>query len=199
ALLDHLGGCFHDRGAAVHDRFRTAGAAAGEQLVAVALQQADALERNAELFAQHLRERCGVTLAVIPRARDDGDGAGGFETDAAHLLARWRRDFEKAADTEPAHLSALAALAFAAREALDVGDLECVLEHARKVAAVIVASRCRLDRKFARLDLVAPAQGEAVDPHLGGRRVDQSLHLVGALGPAGAAVGRELRGGWKYG
>ena len=86
ALLDHLGGGFHDRGAAVHDRFRAAGAAAGEQLVAVALQQADALERNAELLAQHLRERRGVALAVIERAGDDGDGAVGLEADAAHLL-----------------------------------------------------------------------------------------------------------------
>src|SRR5262252_6279654 len=137
--------------------------------MAVALQEADALERNAELLAQHLRERRGVTLAIVQGTGDDGDGAVGFETDAAHLLARRRCDLEKAADAKSAHLSALAALAFAAREALDVGDLERVLEHARKVAAVVVASRCRLDRKLARLDLVAPAQVEAIDPHLGGR------------------------------
>src|SRR5262249_57236124 len=84
---------------------------------AVVLQQADALERNAEPLAQHLRERRGVPLAIIERAGDDGDGAVGFETDAAHLLARRRRDFEKAAHAEPAHLAALAALAFAAPEA----------------------------------------------------------------------------------
>src|SRR5262249_58295157 len=92
------------------------GAAAGEQLVAVGLQQAYALERNPELLAQHLRERRGVPLAIIERAGDDGDGAVGFETDAAHLLARGRRDFKKAAHAEPAHLSALAALAFAPRQ-----------------------------------------------------------------------------------
>src|SRR5713101_873641 len=135
ALVDHLGRSFHDRGAAVHDRFRAAGAAADEQLVAVTLQEADALEWDAELFAQHLREWRGVALAVIERAGDDGDGAVGFEADAAHLL-RWRRGhFEKAADAEPAHFSALSALALSAREALGVGEFERVLEHAGKVAA----------------------------------------------------------------
>ena len=113
ALLDHLVGGFDDRGAAVHDRFRAAGAAAGEQLVAVALQQADALERDAELLGQHLRERRGVALAVVERAGDDGDGAVGLEADAAHLLRRRRGDFEEAADAEAAHLAALAALALA--------------------------------------------------------------------------------------
>ena len=53
-------------------RARAAGAAAGDQLVAVALQQADALERNAEPARQHLRERRRVALAVVERAGDDG-------------------------------------------------------------------------------------------------------------------------------
>ena len=52
------------------DRARAAGAAAEQQLVAVALQEADALERNAEPAHQHLRERRGVALAVIERAGD---------------------------------------------------------------------------------------------------------------------------------
>ena len=86
ALLDHLGGRFDDRGAAMHHRARAAGAAADDQLVAVALQQPDAVERDAELLAQHLRERRGVALAVIERAGDDGDVAVRLEADAAHLL-----------------------------------------------------------------------------------------------------------------
>ncbi len=137
ALLDHLGGRFDDGGAAVHDRLRAAGAAAGEQLVAVALQQPDALERHAELLGQHLRERRGVALAVVERAGDDRDGAVGLEADAAHLL-RWRcGDFEEAAEAETAHLAALAALALALAEALHVRELERVLEHARE------SRRCR--------------------------------------------------------
>ena len=106
ALLDHLGGGFDDRHAGVHHRARAAGAAAGEQLIAVALQEPDALERNAELLAQHLRERRGVALAVIERAGDDGDGAVGLETDAAHLLVGGRGDFEIAADADAAQLAA---------------------------------------------------------------------------------------------
>ena len=110
------------RRAAEHHRARAAGAAAGDQLVAVALQQADALERHAELLAQHLRERRGVALAVVERAGDDGHAAVGLEADAAHLLVGGRGDFEIAADAEAAQLAALLALALALVEALPVGD-----------------------------------------------------------------------------
>ena len=146
------------------------------------------------LLAQHLRERRGVALPVIERAGDDGDGAVGLEADAAHFLARRRGDFEKAADAEPAHLAALAALALAAREALDVGGLERLLEHGGEIAAVIVAAGGRLARDLARPDLVAPAQLEPIDAHLGGGGIDQPLHVVVALGPAGAAIGGDVRG-----
>src|SRR5947208_10930119 len=114
ALLVHLGSRFDDRGAAVHDRFRAAGAASRQELVAVSLQQTDALERNAEPLAEYLRERRRVTLPVIERAGDDGDAAVRFEPDASHFLARRCRHLEKASDAESAHLCALAALAFAA-------------------------------------------------------------------------------------
>ena len=71
AVLDHLVAGLDDRGAARHHRFGAAGAAAGDQLVAVALQQADPPERDAEPARQHLGERRGVALAVIERAGDD--------------------------------------------------------------------------------------------------------------------------------
>ena len=48
AVLDHLVARLRDGRAARHDRARAAGAAARDQLIAVALHQADALERNAE-------------------------------------------------------------------------------------------------------------------------------------------------------
>src|SRR5262245_40185920 len=124
ALLDHLGSRLHDRSAAVHDRFRAAGTATRQELVAVALQEANAFERNAEPVAQYLREGRRVSLPVVERAGDDRDGAVRFEADAAHFLA-WRRgDLEEASDAKPAKLPALAALAFAAREALHVRGLE---------------------------------------------------------------------------
>src|SRR5262249_42182244 len=193
-LLDHLGRGLHDRGAAVHDRFRAAGAAARQQLVAVSLQETDTVERNPELFAQHLREWRRVTLPVIERAGDDSDRAVGFEADAAHLLAGRRGDFEKVAEAQPTHLSALTASAFAAPEAFPVGGFQRPLEQARKVAAVVIASRSRLERKLARPDLVAPAQLQAIDTDLGRGGIDQPLHIVVALGPPRPAIGGDVRG-----
>ena len=90
-------------------------------MVAVALHQADFLERDAELLAQHLRERRGVAHAEIERAGEQRDAAVGLEDDAAELLRRRRGDFEEAADAEAAQLAALLALALALGEALGVG------------------------------------------------------------------------------
>jgi hypothetical protein len=56
AVLTDLFGTFDDHGAARHKRFGTAGAAAGQQLVGITLQQVDLLERNAQPRRQHLRE-----------------------------------------------------------------------------------------------------------------------------------------------
>src|SRR5262249_28993199 len=75
ALLDCLGGGLHNGGTAMHDRFRAAGAATSQEFIAIALKKADAVEWNAELFAQHLREGGCMTLPVIQGARDDSDHA----------------------------------------------------------------------------------------------------------------------------
>ena len=193
ALLDHLGGGFDDGGAAVHDRFRTAGAAGRQKLVAVALQETNALERDAEPLAQHLRERRRVSLPVIKRTGDDGDGAVGLEAQAAHFLARRRGDLEKVAHAEPAYFSTFAALAFAAREALDIGRFERVLEHTGKVAAVEGDRRAgaRLERRdighFFRRHEVTAAHICAVEVKLVGDAVEQAFHREGAFRIAGAA------------
>ena len=104
----------------MHDRFGAAGSAAGKELIAVALQEPDALEWNAELFREHLSERRGVTLPVIERAGDDCDTAIRLEANAAHFFARRCRDFEKAADPEPAQSSAFATFSHAARKTFDI-------------------------------------------------------------------------------
>src|SRR3974390_841448 len=109
ALRDHLVGSLHDGGAAEHRRARTAGAAAGDQAIAVALHQADAVERNAELVDQQLREGRGMTLSVIERARDDCDGAVVLKTDAAHLGRAGGGRLDITADAEAAHFSGAAA------------------------------------------------------------------------------------------
>ena len=46
--------------------------------------------------------------------------------------------------------------------------------------------------ELARLDLIAPAQLDAVDAHLAGCDVNQPLHVVIALRPAGAAISGHL-------
>ena len=71
ALLDADRACLDDGGAAGHHALGPAGAAAGNQLVAVALQQPHAVEWHAEPVAQHLREGRGMALAVVQRAGND--------------------------------------------------------------------------------------------------------------------------------
>src|SRR6516165_5031348 len=121
ALLDDPGDGRDHRHAARRGRARTAGAAADDEFVAVALQQADAVEGNAEPARQNLRERRRVALAVVERAGDEGHGAVRFEADAAHLLVGWRGDFEIAADRDAAQPAALLALALAFSKAFPVG------------------------------------------------------------------------------
>ncbi len=194
AALDHLPARLDDRRSARHDRFRAAGAAAGDQLVAVALQQADALERHAELAGQHLGERRGVALAVVERAGDDRDRAIGLKAYAAHLVLGRRRDLEIVADAAAAQLPPCVAVGPARREAVPVGGRERPVEQRRELAAVVGRGDRRRVGHLRRLDVVAPPQRHRVDAELARRRVDQSLHVVVALGPAGAAIGADDRG-----
>src|SRR5262245_60068282 len=106
AALDHLDACFDQRGAGVHEALRAARAAAHDQPVAVALDQPDLVERDAELLMQNLRKRCGMTHAEVERAAEDRDTAVGFKHDAAELLRGWRGGLEIAADAEPAQPAA---------------------------------------------------------------------------------------------
>src|SRR5262249_61652999 len=73
-----------------------------------------------------------------------------------------------------------------------------VLGRAGKTPVVVVAAESRLDWNLARLDLVAPAHPKPIDAYLGGGRVDQPLHVIIALGPAGAAVGGDVRRVGEY-
>ena len=194
ALFDHLGCRLDGGGACRLRRARAAGAAAGEQAVAVAFDQADAVERNAERLAQHLRERCGMTLAVVESADQLRHRAVGLEMDAAVFLALRRGHFEETADADAAQAPALAALAPALGKALVVGELQRLLEHGGKIAAVIGRAGGGFVGQVARPDLVAPAQFDAVDADLGGGDVDHPFHVIVALRPPGAAIGIEEGG-----
>ncbi len=158
AVLDHLVAGRDDRGAAGHHRFRAAGAAAGDQLVAVALQQANALERDAEPRRQHLRERRGMPLAVIEGAGDDRHRAVGLEADAAHLAAGRAGQFEIIADAAAAQPAACPALRLAPGKAVPVGERQRLVQQVGKIAAVIGRAVRALVRHRLRRDVVAPAQ-----------------------------------------
>ena len=114
----------------------------------------------------------------------------------ANSFAGARGDFKVGADAEPAQPAALAALALAAGEALAVGKFERLLGQRGEVADVEGRSRRGLERQLLRADLVAPAQRHRIDAHFGCGRVDQPLHIIVALGPAGAAIGGDLRWCW---
>ena len=76
-----------------------------------------------------------MALPVVERAGDDGDRPVGLEADAAHLVARRRRDLEIVADAEAAELAAGAALGAPVREAGPVGGRDGALEERREIAA----------------------------------------------------------------
>src|SRR6266404_5504243 len=78
ALLDQLVAGLEEGLARNQRRLRAARAAAHLELVGIALQQLEALERDAELVAQHLGEGRGVALAVVERAAQHGDRAVGL-------------------------------------------------------------------------------------------------------------------------
>src|ERR1700741_4388985 len=84
AAFDDLRRALNDRGAAMHQRLRAAGAAANWlDFVAIALDELPFLDRNAELITEHLRKRRGVAHAEIERAGGECHGAVGIESDAS--------------------------------------------------------------------------------------------------------------------
>ena len=92
--LNHQRARLDDRRAARHQRFRAARAAARDQFVAVALLEPDALEGDAELADENLREGRRMALSIVERPGDDRDIAVLLEADAAHLVRRGRGDLE---------------------------------------------------------------------------------------------------------
>src|SRR5437764_13312408 len=110
AGLDHLLAGADNRVAADDHRFRAAGAAARDQRVAVALDQLDARERDAEPGGEHLGERRPMALPIIQRTSDDRDLAVRLEADAAHLAARRAGQLEIVADAAAAQPAASTAL-----------------------------------------------------------------------------------------
>src|SRR6185503_15922844 len=128
-----------------------------DELVAVALQETDTVERNAELVGQDLCEGRGVALAVVERAGDDRDGAVVLEAQSAHFGGAGGGRLDVAADAEAAQLAGLLALALALLEAGDVGLLHGEVEQAGEVAAIVDGAGGRGERHVLGADEVATA------------------------------------------
>ena len=137
AALDNHARGFGERRAHEHHRTRTAAAAAETHAVAVAFHDANAIERDGEHVGEHLRIGGGVAHAEIHGAGDDGDHAIGVEMHGAEFLAAAGSDFQIAADADAAQKPALLAIALAPLEPVVIGELQRMLEHAGKVAAVV--------------------------------------------------------------
>ncbi len=195
ALLDHLVAGLEEGLAGDQRRLRAAGAAADFELVGIALQQAEAGHRDAELAAQHLGERRGVALAVVERAAQHGDGAVGLEAHAAIFLGRRSGDLEVGADAAAAQLVLRAALGLALVEALPVGGCQRLVEHGGELAGIVVHGRRRLVGHLRGRDSgCGGAARPCRCPSRARARVDQALHVIVALGAAGAAIGADRRG-----
>src|SRR5438046_1471945 len=128
AGLDNLVGGADDRIAANNHRFGAPGAAARDQFVAVALNEADALEWDAKPRRQHLGEWRPVPLPVIQGAGDDRHSAVRLEADAAHLAAGRPGQFEIIADAAPAQFAAGSALLFSRGKPVPVGQGHCLVQ-----------------------------------------------------------------------
>ncbi len=162
----------------------------GNQLVAVALQQPDALERNPELLV--LGKRRPMPLTVIERAGGDRDIAVGLEADAAHLVGGRSGHLKIVADATTAQQTALAAFFLTGSKPVPIGLGQCLIEHRGELTAVVRCAVRRLVRHRRLGNVIAAAQFDLVDAQLGGG-VDQPLHVIIAFGPAGAAIGPDRR------
>ncbi len=146
-----------------------------------------------------------MALAVAVAAGEDGDLAGrvhahfaGLEQPGARAQGAGDAARRDAAGLDVGRVAdaALEPLGRAGRlarlEAGDVGELDRAL-HRRLVVAGVVGQADRR-RVGEGLDEVAPAQFGRVDAELARRGLDDALHRVGGLGPAGAAVSVDRRG-----
>ncbi len=173
AVVDDLGRAFDNRGAAVHQRLRTAGAAADRiNPVAISLNHIYFFERHTEPLAQNLGEWRGMAHAEIERAGGERDGAVGIESDSRQLLHRPRGHFQIIRHPQAAQLAALAAFALAPRKTFAVGEFERALSQHDEVAAIVIGGGGRLQRQFLWTNLVTPPQRDTIDAHFGGGGID---------------------------
>ena len=186
--LDDPVGRGAERRAADRRGARAEAAAAERDLVGVALDHADPLERQAEPVVQHLRVHRLVALAVGEGARHDGRVAGRIEADL-HPVGDRRAHLD--VETEPAAAPQASCLGRRPPrgKAVPVGERARGVEDRLELAAIVGLAHCGLVRRDR--DEVAPAQGDRIDAELARGLVERALDEIDRLRPAGAAVGRQ--------
>ena len=166
-----------DRGDADRARARAVRAHAELHLVGISVHDADVLERNAEPFADNLREGRLVPLPVLVTAGEDFDRAGRIDphlrrlpqpdptTERADRLAR--RDaasLDIGRESNAAQLVMANRLAFALGQAGIVSKLQGLFERGVVIAGVIDHDHRCLMRE--RLDEILLAQIGRIHAHL---------------------------------
>ena len=164
-------------------------AAADRHDVGVALDQPDAVDLDAEPFADALRKAGLVALAARQRADGDVDAAFRMHMDLGVFARRAAGDFEIVRKPDAAQLAGAFGFALALVEALPVRQRERAVHDLAVVAAVVGhAERVGVGLRLRRNEIAA-AQVDAVIAELLGGDVDHPLDGVDRLGPAGAAIG----------
>src|SRR3977135_1493470 len=137
ALLDDRVGRRQQRVAADDSAARPIGAAADRNLGGVALHVADRFERHADAIVHELREHGGVALAVRMRAAKHVESSVGVETQV-HALVEDAAELDVVAHRAAAQLAALLRGLLACGKALQIAELDALVQQAYELAAVVV-------------------------------------------------------------
>ena len=88
----------------------------------------------------------------------------------------------------PAQPSARTAFLLAGLEPVPIGTKQCLIKKSREFAAVVTRAVGRFVWHHLRKYVVATTQFDSAPSHLGRRGVDQTFHIVIALGPPGTPI-----------
>ncbi len=198
----HLVGRAADRRAGDGGGARAPGSVAERDLVGVAFDDADVLDRQPEPVGRDLREGDVVALAVRVAASkhrrlavavhpDDRALPAAVQTAAlGEVAARAGSGLVDEAGEAYSHQHALRAQrGLLAPERAIVGEPEQLLEQRGRIAGIVDAAARRRIGKIGSRDEVALADLDRVDPERAGAELDQPLVGPRRLGPPGTAVG----------
>ena len=187
---EHLGRLVHRRAAELQ-RTRPSGASAARDEVGVAVDEADAVDRDAGLIADEHGERGLMALAVGERAGPDGGRAVVVDLDRAELAgAATGGDLDVGGDADPERhpVAASPALGLLAAEVGVAAHLGGDVERGVVRAAVVGGSGQGLEREHVVGEEVAPPQLDRVDVQLESGVIDEPFEQGRGFGPPGAAV-----------